>query len=177
VGDDHSLKNQTTIIKPENILQLSATATPILASPALAQLFTHSYNEDPFPNKILKLIQDGTKHYREISLAECNEHNNLLHYHQRIWVVNYKLLKLHLLQQYYSIPATGYPGRSKTLKYLCQNYTWLKMQIDVDCYTYNYHTYQCMKLSRHIPFGVLYPLPILDRPWQNISIDFVICLP
>jgi hypothetical protein len=57
-GDDRSLENQT-IIKPENILQLSATATPIPASPALAQLFTDGYNEDPFPNKILKLIRDG----------------------------------------------------------------------------------------------------------------------
>jgi hypothetical protein len=56
VGNDCSLENQTTIIKPENILQLSAIATPTLASPALAQLFTDSYNEDPFPNKILKLI-------------------------------------------------------------------------------------------------------------------------
>jgi hypothetical protein len=72
------------MIKPENILQLSAIATAIPASPALAQLFTNSYNEDPFPNNILKLIQDGDKYCREISLAECDEHNNLLHYHQRI---------------------------------------------------------------------------------------------
>jgi hypothetical protein len=56
VVDDCSLKNQTTIIKPKYILQLSAIATPTLASPVLAQLFTNSYNEDPFPNKILKLI-------------------------------------------------------------------------------------------------------------------------
>jgi hypothetical protein len=98
VGDDCSLENQIIIIKPKNILQLSAMATPILASPALAQLFTNGYNQDPFPNKILKFIQDGTKYYREISLAECNEHNNLLHYSQRIWVLNYEPLKCHLLQ-------------------------------------------------------------------------------
>jgi hypothetical protein len=42
VGDDRSLENQTTIIKPENILQLLAMATPIPASPVLAQLFTDS---------------------------------------------------------------------------------------------------------------------------------------
>jgi hypothetical protein len=98
VGDDHSLENQTTTIIPENILQLSATTTPIPASPVLAQLFTNGYNEDPFPNKILKLIQDGTKYCREISLAECDKHNNLLRYCQRIWVPNYEPLKLHLLQ-------------------------------------------------------------------------------
>jgi hypothetical protein len=47
VGDNCSLENQTTIIKPENILQLSPIATPALASPALTQLFTNGYNEDP----------------------------------------------------------------------------------------------------------------------------------
>jgi hypothetical protein len=122
-GDDRSLKNQTTIIKPENILQLSAMATPIPASQALAELFTDGYNEDPFPNKILKLIRDGAKHCREISLAECDEHNNLLRYRQRIWVPNYQPLKLHLLQQHHDVPAAGHPGRSKTLEYLCRNYT------------------------------------------------------
>jgi hypothetical protein len=126
-GDNRSLENQTTIIKPENILQLSAMTTPIPASPALAQLFTDGYNEDPFPNKILKLIRDGAKYCREISLAECDEHNNLLGYRQRIWVPNYEPLKLYLLQQHHDVPAAGHPGRSKTLEYLCRNYTWLKM--------------------------------------------------
>jgi hypothetical protein len=56
MGDDHSLENKTTIIKPKNILQCSAMATLILASPMLIQLFTHGYNEDLFPDKSLKLI-------------------------------------------------------------------------------------------------------------------------
>jgi hypothetical protein len=138
-----------------------ATLTP--ASPVLVQLFTNGYNEDPFLNKILKLIQHSAKHCREISLAEYNEHNNLLCYCQRIWVPNYEPLKLHLLQQHHDGPAAGHLGRSKTLEYLCQNYTWPKMRTDVNYYTYNCYTCQCTKLSRHIPLGVLHPLPIPDR--------------
>jgi hypothetical protein len=144
VGDDHSLEDQITIIKLENILQLSVTATPTPASPTLAQLFTDGYNEDLFPNTILKLIRDGTKYCREISLAECNEHNNLLCYCQRIWVPNYEPLKLHLLQSHHDVLAAGHPGRSKTLKYLCRNYTWSKMQMDVNCYNWNCNTCQYM---------------------------------
>jgi hypothetical protein len=56
VGDDHSLKNQTTMIKYKNILYLSAMATLTSVSPVLIQSFTDGYNKDPFPNKILKLI-------------------------------------------------------------------------------------------------------------------------
>jgi cyclopropane fatty-acyl-phospholipid synthase-like methyltransferase len=64
------------------MLQLSATETLIPASPALVQLYTNGYNEELFPNKIVKLIRDCTKHCEESSLAEYDEHNNLLHYHQ-----------------------------------------------------------------------------------------------
>jgi hypothetical protein len=113
VGDDRSLENQTTTIKPKNILQLSAMAKFTPASPVLVQLFTDGYNEDPFPNKILKLIRDGAKHCREMSLPECDEHNNLLYYHQRIWVPNYQPLKLYLLQQHHDIPAAGHPADQK----------------------------------------------------------------
>jgi hypothetical protein len=120
VGDDHSLETQTTIIKPENILQLSAMATLTLASLALVQVFTDGDNKDPFPYKILKLIRDGAKYCREMSLAECDECNNLLCYRQRIWVQNYEPLKLHLLQQHHDVPSAGHPSRSKTLEYLCQ---------------------------------------------------------
>jgi hypothetical protein len=50
------------------------------------------------------------------------------------------------------------------------------MRIDVDQYTHNCHTCHRMKPSRHTPFGVLCPLPIPDRPWQDISMDFVMGL-
>jgi hypothetical protein len=177
VGDDHSLETQTTIIKPENILQLSAMATLTLASLALVQVFTDGDNKDPFPYKILKLIRDGAKYCREMSLAECDECNNLLCYRQRIWVQNYEPLKLHLLQQHHDVPSAGHPSRSKTLECLCRNYTWPKMRTDIDRYTRNCYTFQPTKASRHARFGVLCPLPIPDRPWQDISMDFVMGLP
>jgi hypothetical protein len=89
-GDDCSLKNQMTIIKPENILQHSVIATLIPASLTLIQLFTDGYKEDWFPNKIPKLLRDGIKQYMEISLVECDEDNNLIHYHQRMQGPNYE---------------------------------------------------------------------------------------
>jgi hypothetical protein len=152
VGDDRSLKNLTIIIKCENILQLSAMATLIPASPVLAHLFTNGYNEYPFPNEILKLIRDGAKHSQEISLAAGTEHNNILHYHQRILVRDYKRLKHHIVQQHHNVLAAGHPGRSRTLEYLCRKYTWPKMRTDVDCYTHNCDTYYRMKSSEHAPY-------------------------
>jgi hypothetical protein len=89
-GDDRSLENQTTIIKPENILHvLAATSpdqpdtSPTLRSPdapSLSRLFREAYNTDPFPNKVLEMLKNGTKQCKDITLAECEEHDNLLLY-------------------------------------------------------------------------------------------------
>jgi glucose dehydrogenase len=86
-GDDHSVENQTTIIKPENILHAS-TATPsnqpdillALDAPTLNRLFHEAYATDPFPNKVLQMLRDSTKQCKDITLAECEERNNLLLY-------------------------------------------------------------------------------------------------
>ena len=51
------------------------------------------------------------------------------------------------------------------------------MQKDVDRFVKNCHTCQRSRTSRHAPFGVLRPLSIPDRPWQDISMDFVTDLP
>jgi hypothetical protein len=86
-GDDHSLENQTTIIMPENILHAS-TATPsnqldiplVLDAPILNWLFHKAYATDLFPNKVLQILRDDRKQCKDITLAECEERNNLLLY-------------------------------------------------------------------------------------------------
>jgi len=41
----------------------------------------------------------------------------------------------------------------------------------------NCHICQPSRTTRHAPFGILRPLPIPYRPWQDISIDFVTGVP
>jgi hypothetical protein len=64
-----------TVIKRASILQLLAIVTPKTASPTLVQLFTDGYKEDVYPNKIVILLRHGMNKCREISHAECHEHN------------------------------------------------------------------------------------------------------
>jgi hypothetical protein len=79
-GDDCSLKNQTIVIKPENVLHVSVIATLTPAYLALVKLFTDGYKAEPLPNKIIKLLRDGVKPYSEISHVQCDKNNNVLHY-------------------------------------------------------------------------------------------------
>jgi hypothetical protein len=95
-GDDWALENQTTIIKPENILLISAatssnqpdTTSPPNTSdaPTLSTLFCKAYTTDPFPNKVIQMLKDGMKQCKDITLAECEKHDNLLLYQSQIWV-------------------------------------------------------------------------------------------
>jgi hypothetical protein len=107
----------------------------VLDAPMLNRLFHEAYATDPFPNKVLQMLRDGTKQCKDITLAEYEECNNLLLYRQQIWVPDYELLRLHLMQQHHNTPTARHPGRSKTLEYLSRTYTWPKMGTDVDRYT------------------------------------------
>ena len=51
------------------------------------------------------------------------------------------------------------------------------MRNDVMRYIRNCHTCQRSRTSRHAPHGVLRPLAVPDKPWQDISTDFVTGLP
>jgi transposase InsO family protein len=48
---------------------------------------------------------------------------------------------------------------------------------DVERYVANCHTCKRTKSSRHLPYGVLHPLPTPKRPWKDIAMDFVTGLP
>ena len=192
-GDERSLENHTTIIKPENILHVAAVTPsnqqtitnsqqtvipdPQQTNPTLSQLFTEAYEKDPFPTKVIEMLNNNTRYCKDITLAECTVNNNRLLYRGCLWVPNYEPLRLHLMQQHHDSPTAGHPGRSKTLEYLSRTYTWPQMRTDVERYIRNCHTCQRSKPTRHAPFGILRPLPIPERPWQDISMDFVTGLP
>jgi len=51
------------------------------------------------------------------------------------------------------------------------------MRKQVDQYVRNCHSCQRSRTSRHATFGVLRPLPVPEKPWADISMDFVVSLP
>jgi len=44
-------------------------------------------------------------------------------------------------------------------------------------YVRNCHSCQRPRTSRHATFGVLRPVPVPEKPWEDISMDFVVRLP
>ena len=71
----------------------------------------------------------------------------------------------------------GHPGRAKSLELLQRKYYWPRIRNDVMRYIQNCHTCQRSPTSRHAPHRVLRPLAVPDKPWQDISTDFITGLP
>ena len=51
------------------------------------------------------------------------------------------------------------------------------MECDIQCYIDSCSSCQRNKPSNRRPAGLLQPLPIPDRPWESISMDFITQLP
>ena len=176
-GDERNEFNLSTVIKPHQIMRLMADNPDLRERSVLETLFDEGYKADTFPTKILQKIRNGKVQSKKITLAECTEENGRLRYQDRLFVPEHEPLRAYIMQQHHDVPAAGHPGRSKTLELVQRAYYWPKMRQDIERYVRNCHTCQRSRTSRHAPFGILRPLPIPDRPWQSISMDFVTGLP
>lgn len=187
-GDERLLHQSQTVLKKENVdpkreeaksslFTGSLTNEPAQGAPTFQELFQEAYETDPFPRKILQLLKTGASQSKEITLAECTNDKEQLKYRGRTYVPDLATLHLRILQDYHDAPAAGHPGRAKTLELIGREYFWPKMRQYVDQYVRNCHTCSRSKATHHAPHGVLRPLPVPERPWQDISMDFVTGLP
>ncbi|CDQ92485.1 unnamed protein product [Oncorhynchus mykiss] len=74
-------------------------------------------------------------------------------------------------------PSSGHPGIGRTVCCLAGKYWWPTLAKDVRvCVSSCSVCAQC-KAPRHLPRGKLQPLPVPQRPWSHLSVDFVTHLP
>jgi hypothetical protein len=142
-GDERLRHQSQVILKPKN-LQLMADNDPGDEPPGevplgnepleLEQLLRAGYEEDPFPAKVLDMLEKGVRQCREISLAECEKIDGRLHYRKRLYVPDWDELRLHLVKAHHDPPAAGHQGRSKTFELISRTYYWPKMQQSVVLY-------------------------------------------
>ena len=66
----------------------------------------------------------------------------------------------------------AYPRKNKTHKIISNYYYWPRLVIDINHYIWNYDSCRRSITPRDKTLGLLKPLPILEYPWQYISIDF-----
>ena len=81
-----------------------------------------------------------------------------------------------ILWEAHDSPAAGHMGEDKTLHRVQSLWWWPTLKQDVKAYVARCDSCQRMKSGRKNR-GALMPLPIPDRPWESVSMDFVCALP
>jgi len=86
-------------------------------------------------------------------------------------------LKVTLLHEAHDNPIGGHVGIMKTLDLLSRSFFWPKMQQDVRDYVLSCRLCQENKSRTQNSSGLLHPIPIPPKRWQQISMDLIIFLP
>jgi len=84
-------------------------------------------------------------------------------------------LRTALIREAHDQPLSGHPGRTKLKQLLQSRYYWPGQGKDIDRYCANCYTCRRSHVPRDKKPGLLHPLPVPDRPWQHITVDFKKC--
>ena len=74
-------------------------------------------------------------------------------------------------------PPSGHPGIGRTVRCLSGRYWWPTLAKDVRVYVSSCSVCAQCKAPRHLSRGKLQPLPVPQRPWSHLSVDFITDLP
>ena len=81
-------------------------------------------------------------------------------------------LRKELLKETHGAKWAGHPREERTMALLSKSYYWAKMGDDVQAYVKSCLVCQLDKTKKKKMAGLLQPLPILERSWKSISMDF-----
>ena len=96
---------------------------------------------------------------------------------ERVYVPRKRALITQLLKEAHDSAVSGHLGVNKTLELLKRHFIWPKMSEDVYSYVRSCHSCQSNKSSNQRPAGLLQPLTIPSRRWQQVSLDLITQLP
>jgi len=100
-----------------------------------------------------------------------------LRFDNRMYVPDNTNLRLRVLQYHHDHVLAGHLSQNKTLELIRRHYTWPNIRDDVQKFCKSCITCMRSKPQRHRPYGSLQQLPIPERPWNSISMDFIEKLP
>ena len=127
---------------------------------------------DPYTNEIIEGLSIESTSYPNFHVAEQK-----LYYKNRLVIPDNAPLKQKLLSESHDSLFAGHGGYLKTLKRLSSSFFWPGLKQDVKHYVQNCLPCQQNKYQALAPTSILQPLPIPERIWEDISLEFIIGLP
>lgn len=143
--------------------------------------FQDGYQRDPYFRFVLadlKEERDWSKPKRpEFRLGE----EGLLYYenwagHSRLCVPETKRCGV-LEEVHEGLCLAAHGGYYRTYNRIASAYYWPRMGQDIRRFVSSCDTCQKVKIRRHLPYGLLQPIPIPSQPFEVVSMDFIPELP
>ena len=95
----------------------------------------------------------------------------------RYYVPSCQAIKTKLLSEAHDSTLAGHVGSAKTIELLSRDYYWPRMHEQIKHYVSTCTKCQQNKASHEHPQGLLQPLAVPERRWQQVTMDFITQLP
>nr|XP_010315745.1 uncharacterized protein LOC101248530 [Solanum lycopersicum] len=141
------------------------------SSSSLVDDIKEGLQHDPIAKQLFALAQQGkTKKFWE-------EDGLLYTTGRRVYVPKWASLRRTLMKEGHDSAWAGHPGQKRTLALLEALYYWPRMRDGIEVYVRTCLICQQDKVETKVPGGLLEPLPIAEKPWDSVTMDFITCLP
>ena len=127
--------------------------------------------DDGFYNNIRDAITEGSIKYQGITLSKCFIQDGALYHLDRLWVS--EAMHTEVIREVHDQPACEYLGLARTYELVRREYYWRGMKSIITQYVRNCYTCHRVKPSRDREHGLLKPLPVPQKRWQDITMDYV----
>ena len=177
--DYEAIKPQPApLLKPHQI-QLSSLDdfdSEITLSGDLVADLTAAYAKDRFTASTFEALRSGEPVPANLQHFSISP-SGLLLFKTLIYIPRDKSIQQKVLQLHHDHPLAGHFGEDKTFSLLSRTFYLPNLRQVVHHYVQGCQLCAKTKHSRHKPYGQLLPLPVPERPWQSISMDFIVKLP
>lgn len=151
----------------------------------LQELWDKGVDKDPLFKLAYKSVAKGDRSFppaisssMKVSIGDCEfDERGALLFRKRLWVPSYEPLQTALIQQTHDSHITGHPGRESTIAILARQFFWPLLHKMVRQFCRNCDVCGRSHVWRERKRGLLYPLPIPERFFSELSIDFMTDLP
>ena len=158
-------------------MSISSSSLPFLKNYYISSLLTFTINNSELLEKFKSAFQIDTEWCDAMAKSDklFSFSNNLVFHDNCLYVPS--SLWSEILHSCHDSVLTSHPGCSITYDLVKRDYSWPGMQTYIRQYVLSCK--HCVKVKNitHKPYDLLQPLEVPNRPWQSITMDFIVKLP
>ena len=169
----HEAAETEAQIEDENHV-FTVTASTVHIQPSEIQRWTQAYTDDAKLRAAIEELRQGKRqHDYELSPDGLLTRRT----GDQTKIVVPAQLKQQVLRECHDIPAVGHVGIRRTMELVDRHFHWRGMRKDVASYVQTCPTCQMMKSENRAKAGLLQPLEVPARKWEQVTTDLVTDLP